>query len=127
MGSGGASKARGTVDAFPTTIGSKGGAPGPRRVAVALFTLGGVLGQAARVYLTAIVLELLIADELAWLAARTGIEPLVALELRWEGDTRAIPGQSRRLLTSPVRGRHYLPTPQMIRGGTGVALRRRGP
>jgi Na+/proline symporter len=42
-----------------------------------LFSLGGVLGQAARVYMTAVVLEVLLADELAWVEARTGLAPLV--------------------------------------------------
>ncbi len=47
-----------------------------RRMTTGLFTLGGILGQSARVYMTAVVLEVLLADELAWLAARTGLEPL---------------------------------------------------
>jgi len=51
---------------------------GARRMAVALFTVGGVLGQAARVYLTALVLRLLLHDELARLAEHTGIPPLAA-------------------------------------------------
>ena len=49
---------------------------GVRRTATALFTLGGVLGQSARVYLTAVVLEVLLADELAWCSAQIGISPL---------------------------------------------------
>jgi Na+/proline symporter len=72
---------------------------GARRVAVALFTVGGVLGQAARVYLTAIVLGLLIPVELGWLAARTGIPPLagavavigvVAVIWTWIGGMAAV-------------------------------------
>ena len=49
---------------------------GARRTATALFTLGGVLGQSARVYLTAVVLEVLLAEELAWAAAFVGLSPL---------------------------------------------------
>jgi len=51
---------------------------GARRVVTALFALGGVLGQAARVYLTALVLEVLLAPELASFERVTGISPLVA-------------------------------------------------
>lgn len=51
---------------------------GARRVATALFSIGGVLAQAARVYLTAVVLELMLRDELGWLEGRTGIPPLAA-------------------------------------------------
>lgn len=49
---------------------------GVRRTATALFALGGILGQSARVYLTAVVLEVLLAQELAWVALQTGISPL---------------------------------------------------
>jgi len=49
---------------------------GVRRTASGLFALGGILGQSARVYLTAVVLEVLLADELAWAAAQTGVPPL---------------------------------------------------
>lgn len=49
---------------------------GVRRTATALFALGGILGQSARVYLTAVVLEVLLADELAWVALHTGASPL---------------------------------------------------
>jgi SSS family transporter len=49
-----------------------------RGVTSALFALGGVLGQAARVYLIAVVLEVILVDELAWIEARTGIDSLVA-------------------------------------------------
>ncbi len=51
---------------------------GSRKVVTWLFAVGGVLAQAARVYLTALVLEVLIAPELASLEAATGIPPLVA-------------------------------------------------
>jgi len=49
---------------------------GVKRTASGLFALGGILGQSARVYLTAVVLEVLLADELAWAAAQTGVPPL---------------------------------------------------
>ncbi len=49
-----------------------------RRTATALFTLGGVLGQASRVYLTAVVLEVVLHGELAALEALLGIDPLLA-------------------------------------------------
>lgn len=51
---------------------------GVRRLATGLFALGGVLGQSARVYLTALVLHVLLAPELAWLEASLGIDPLVS-------------------------------------------------
>ena len=50
---------------------------GVRRTATVLFSLGGILGQSARVYLTAVVLEVLLAEELSQAAAWTGIPPLV--------------------------------------------------
>lgn len=46
-----------------------------RSVTTALFTLLGLLAQAARVYLTAIILQLILADQLATLEAHTGISP----------------------------------------------------
>lgn len=49
---------------------------GVRRTATALFALGGILGQSARVYLTAVVLEVLLAEELGWAAQQLGISPL---------------------------------------------------
>ncbi|MAF66996.1 MAG: hypothetical protein CMJ84_15235 [Planctomycetes bacterium] len=51
---------------------------GARLTASALFALGGVLGQAARVYLTAVVLEVILAGELAWVEVHTGLPPLVS-------------------------------------------------
>ncbi len=51
---------------------------GVRRTTTVLFSIGGVLGQAARVYLVAVVLEVLLASELAWVAERTGLTPLAA-------------------------------------------------
>jgi Na+/proline symporter len=51
---------------------------GSRKVVTALFALGGVLGQAARVYLTALVLEVLLGPELAAVERWTGLSPLVA-------------------------------------------------
>jgi SSS family solute:Na+ symporter len=52
-----------------------------RGVTTALFTLGGILGQSARVYLTALVLEVLLQDELVALRAATGLDPLVGAVL----------------------------------------------
>ncbi len=49
---------------------------GMRRTATAIFTLGGLLGQSARVYQTALVLEILLGDELAWVQSQTGLAPL---------------------------------------------------
>jgi len=49
-----------------------------RIVTTALFSLMGLLAQAARVYLTAIILELVLQDELTALTDATGISPLVA-------------------------------------------------
>lgn len=49
-----------------------------RSLTTVLFSLGGVLGQSARVYLTAVVLEVVLAREFAALEAATGIPPLVA-------------------------------------------------
>lgn len=49
-----------------------------RSLATALFSLGGVLGQSARVYLTAVVLEVVLARELAAFETATGIPPLVS-------------------------------------------------
>ena len=52
--------------------------PAVRKMTTALFTLGGILAQSARVYLTAIVLELLLADSVYGpLEAATGISTLV--------------------------------------------------
>ena len=48
---------------------------GARGVTTALFTLGGVLAQSARVYLTALVLELVLHDQLAALQGVTGLSP----------------------------------------------------
>lgn len=51
-----------------------------RRMASALFALGGVLSQSARVYLTGLVLEIVLHREFAWLAERTGL-PSLALAI----------------------------------------------
>ncbi|MEM6313605.1 MAG: hypothetical protein AAF743_05935 [Planctomycetota bacterium] len=51
---------------------------GVRGVMTTLFSIGGVLAQASRVYLTAIILELVIADELAWVEQYTTLSPLVS-------------------------------------------------
>lgn len=49
---------------------------GAKGVTTALFTLGGLLAQSARVYLTALVLTLVMAEQLAWVEGWTGISPL---------------------------------------------------
>ncbi|MFT5690536.1 MAG: SSS family solute:Na+ symporter [Planctomycetota bacterium] len=54
---------------------------GVRRTTTMLFSLGGVLAQAARVYLVAVVLEVLMARELAWVNSVTGLSPLAAAVL----------------------------------------------
>ena len=72
---------------------------GVRRATTLLFSLGGVLGQSARVYLTALVLEVLIAPELAWLESQTGLTPLagavfligvLAIAWTWMGGIAAV-------------------------------------
>ncbi len=47
-----------------------------RSVTTALFALGGMLAQSARVYLTAVVLQLILSKQLAGLSASTGISPM---------------------------------------------------
>jgi SSS family solute:Na+ symporter len=49
-----------------------------RRATTILFSCGGILAQASRVYLTAVVLEVILHPELQALALATGISPLVA-------------------------------------------------
>ncbi|MFQ5413160.1 MAG: hypothetical protein ACE5E6_01750 [Phycisphaerae bacterium] len=50
---------------------------GARNVTTVVFAIGGMLAQSARVYLTAVVLELLLADSLfGWLAAETGVSTM---------------------------------------------------
>jgi SSS family solute:Na+ symporter len=44
----------------------------------ALFAVGGILAQCARVYVTAVVLEVILVRELAWVQDATGIPPLVS-------------------------------------------------
>ncbi len=51
---------------------------GARGVMTALFSFGGVLAQASRVYLTAVILELVLAGPLGRLEDLTGVPPLVA-------------------------------------------------
>ncbi len=48
-----------------------------RSVTTAMFSLMGLLAQASRVYLTALILTLVLKDQLDFLADRTGISPLV--------------------------------------------------
>jgi solute:Na+ symporter, SSS family len=50
---------------------------GVRGMTTALFTLGGLLGQSARVYLTALVLELVLHQQLGWLYEQTGIRSMI--------------------------------------------------
>jgi SSS family transporter len=47
-----------------------------RGVATGLFALGGMLAQSARVYLTALVLSVVLSDQLQWLAEHLGASPL---------------------------------------------------
>lgn len=47
-----------------------------RGMTTALFSLGGVLGQSARVYLTAVILEVILHDQFAWLTAHIGLSGL---------------------------------------------------
>ncbi|MEM1444781.1 MAG: hypothetical protein AAGF84_01895 [Planctomycetota bacterium] len=49
---------------------------GAKEVTTGLFTLGGLLAQSARVYLTALVLTLVMKDQLAWVEAQMGLSPL---------------------------------------------------
>ena len=51
---------------------------GAKGVTTALFTLGGLLAQSARVYLTALVLTLVMAEQLAWVRDLTGLSPLAS-------------------------------------------------
>ncbi|MEM6854531.1 MAG: hypothetical protein AAF593_09000 [Planctomycetota bacterium] len=51
---------------------------GAKGVTTALFTLGGLLAQSARVYLTALVLTLVMADQLEWVESRSGLSPLAS-------------------------------------------------
>jgi solute:Na+ symporter, SSS family len=49
-----------------------------RSVTTVIFSLGGVLGQSARVYLTAVVLQVILHRELGWVEVQTGLPPLVS-------------------------------------------------
>lgn len=49
-----------------------------RGLTTTLFALGGVLAQSARVYLIAVVLEVILHRELAWIEGATGLPPLVS-------------------------------------------------
>ncbi|MFQ5490673.1 MAG: hypothetical protein ACE5GE_08135 [Phycisphaerae bacterium] len=51
--------------------------PAVRSTATVLFTLGGMLAQSARVYLTAVVLRVILHDELGSLARATGVSELI--------------------------------------------------
>lgn len=50
---------------------------GVRRMTTGLFMVGGILGQAARVYVTAVVIQVLAAEQLEAIRDFTGIAPLV--------------------------------------------------
>ena len=47
-----------------------------RRTSTLLFSVGGLLAQAARVYLTAVILQVILHDELEWIAHTVGISSL---------------------------------------------------
>lgn len=47
-----------------------------RSASTVLFSIGGVLGQSARVYLTALILNIVLKDQLDWLSSASGISPL---------------------------------------------------
>jgi len=47
-----------------------------RKTSTLLFSIGGILAQSARVYLTALILQVILHDELEWVAQVTGISPL---------------------------------------------------
>lgn len=47
-----------------------------RSASTVLFSIGGVLGQSARVYLTALILNIVLKDQLDWLSSATGISSL---------------------------------------------------
>ncbi|MFT4539354.1 MAG: SSS family solute:Na+ symporter [Planctomycetota bacterium] len=72
---------------------------GMRRATTALFTLGGLLGQSARVYMTAVVLEVLLYEPLSSIENWCGIPPLttavvmiglVAIVWTWMGGIAAV-------------------------------------
>jgi solute:Na+ symporter, SSS family len=52
--------------------------PSARSVTTGLFTLGGLLAQSARVYLTALVLTLVMSNQLEWIEGMTGLSPLAS-------------------------------------------------
>ena len=47
-----------------------------RSASTVLFSIGGILGQSARVYLTALILNIVLKDQLEWLASVSGVSPL---------------------------------------------------
>ena len=51
---------------------------GVRRTTTVLFSIGGVVAQGARVYLVAVVLEVLLAREFGWVEANLGLPPLAS-------------------------------------------------
>ena len=55
--------------------------PSVRRMTTALFMIGGALAQASRVYITAVVIEVLAQEELAAASALTGLSPIACAVL----------------------------------------------
>ncbi len=93
-------------------VGKRLGEPA-RRVTTGLFSLGGVLAQSARVYLTAIVLHVLLAAELEWFEEVTGLPPLwvavavivvVAVFWTWMGGVATVIWTDAMLFLSFVFG-----------------------
>ena len=93
-------------------VGQRLGEPA-RRVATGLFSLGGVLAQSSRVYLTAIVLHVLLVSELERFEAATGLRPLwtavavvvtVAVLWTWMGGVATVIWTDAMLFLSFVFG-----------------------
>ena len=51
---------------------------GVRKLTTGLFMIGGILAQASRVYITAVIIEVLAKEELDAIAAATGLAPIVS-------------------------------------------------
>ncbi len=73
---------------------------GVKKLTTALFMVGGLLAQASRVYITAVIIEVLAKEELDAVAAMTGLTPiaaaigaiaLVALLWTWLGGVATVP------------------------------------
>ncbi|MGK0482254.1 MAG: SSS family solute:Na+ symporter, partial [Planctomycetota bacterium] len=52
--------------------------PGVKKMTTGLFMVGGLLAQASRVYITAVIIEVLAKEELDAIAAMTGVSPIAA-------------------------------------------------